>query len=454
MACNDATQRLNAPYPLGALLAVNAIPDAHFLMDGAECSMTKPEFIHGNHDLASTLLSSAGAHRVAHTYKDFADIVRDREPEIGRSVKALMDRDDCGLVFFSPRPCCSILAVDYPRIFRTAAADCAKPVLRLPADALTGDWLDGYADALAMLADIVDLKGAKPNAKKVAIVGYMMDRAEPDHLGNIAELRRLLAALGLELVSVWLGGDPYGKLSAVKDAGTILSLPYGRKAAQRLGERLKVPVVELELPFGLLGAEAWVRSVAEACGRPARKAEALIEAELAPVLKQLAWVVPQALLHKRVALAADPHLFTGLVRLAEDLGLEVAAGAVMAHRGKLPKGLGEEFPELPRVLCEPTGGEWAAELAAAGRVDLLVANSLFMQGSPAPANVELGYPSYGYHALTSAPFLGFAGALKLVERMLNATLSRDVGSWGVVMRNPVFEGAGPKLQAETRRKFC
>ncbi|MFA6316495.1 MAG: nitrogenase component 1 [Elusimicrobiota bacterium] len=444
MASNDLSQRLNAPYLVGTLLAVNALPDSTILIDGAECSMTKAEFIYGNHDLASTLLDSSGAHlhRLEHSYKDFADLVKDREPDIGAVVERLLARPSCKVLFLSPRPCCRILAVDYERIL-AASSGRTKPVLPLPSDALSGDWLDGYADAMEALASSVDLKGARPKKDKVAVVGYLMDRSEGDHRAGLSELRRLLAALGLDLVSVWLGNAPYARLSDVKDAGTILSLPYGRKAARTLASRTGAKLVELDLPFGLLPTETWLRKVGQACGRPKKAVDALVDAELAPVLKALEWVVPQAMLHKRVALSGDPYLYEGLASLAEDLGWEVAAGALMCLPDKRPKDLADRFPNQPAPLCEPTGAAWNAALAGAGKVDFIVGNSFYMADGCGIPGVELGFPSYRHHALTSQPFLGFAGALKFVERVLNTGLRKDLGGYGVIMRYPVFEGAGP-----------
>ena len=453
MACNDASQRINAPYLVGALLAVNAVTDACILIDGAECSMTKAEFIYGNHDLASTLLDSSGAntHRLEHSSTNLSDMVKNREPHISRIIKKLLERRSCAVLFLSPRPCCSILSVDYQRLVRTASTEISKPVLPLPSNAFLGDWLNGYADALEALAHAIELKDAKPEPDKVAIVGYLMDRMEQDHVANISEMTRLLEGLGLELVSVWPGNVPYGELSDVKHAGTILSLPYGRKAARVLAERLGAKIIELDLPFGLLPTETWIRGIAEFCGRPKRDAEALIDKEMGPVLKRLEWVIPKALLHKRVALCADPYLFEGLAQLAEDLGWEVAAAAIMSQPDKMPTGLADKFPSMPRPLCQPTSAEWAAELAQAGHIDFIVGNTFFLQEKSASVAVELGFPSYGFHALSSQPFLGFAGCLKFVERVLNATLPRDVGAWGVVMRHAIFEGSGPKRPASPRQ---
>jgi len=83
---------------------------------------------------------------------------------------------------------------------------------------LNDDWLDGYGACLCVLAEAVDPKDVAPDPRKVAIVGYLMDRIEEDHTSNIKEMSRILAALDLELVSVWLSGCKYEELSAAKHA--------------------------------------------------------------------------------------------------------------------------------------------------------------------------------------------------------------------------------------------
>ena len=54
----------NLPYQLGIYLAANAVQDVCVVVDGADCVMSKIDFVSGNHDLHSTLLSPEGRHRV------------------------------------------------------------------------------------------------------------------------------------------------------------------------------------------------------------------------------------------------------------------------------------------------------------------------------------------------------------------------------------------------------
>lgn len=411
--------RLNASYLVGAYLAVNAVCDARILVDGPDCARLKAGFIDGSHDLSSALLDSSGLGRVAHTSTDPSVVIGDREARLADVVRRAAADRGCGVLLFSALPFCAMVGADYDRILRSSLRPGSASVLRLASDSLSGDWLDGYADVLAALARAVPLPEVSRDPAKVAIVGYLMDRGEEDHLANLRELRRLMAALGLELVSVWPGGEPYARLSEVARAGTILSMPYGREAASILAERLGVPAIEVGIPFGLQGAERWLRAAAEACGR-STQVQGLIDAELGPVISSLERVVPR-LVHRRAALGADPFLLAGLGELADDLGLDVVAAAAFSRPGRGREGFGQ-VPGLREPLFEPVRADWDRALAAADP-DLVVAGSLMLpRRAAASAAVEFGFPSYHDHALIDRPFLGFRGCLGFVERVLNALL--------------------------------
>ncbi|OGS41104.1 MAG: hypothetical protein A2506_04445 [Elusimicrobia bacterium RIFOXYD12_FULL_66_9] len=435
MGSPDST-RATPSYLVGVQLAVNAVSDACLLTDGPNCSVAKSDFIHGNHDLRSTLFDTSGRHRTMQTSVDPADVVVGREPSVSAKLGEMASADSCGVALLTSLPFCAMTAVDYGRVVRQVAAGTGKPVLNIPSASLSADWLDGYSDTLAALAGAVQTRRSRPRRGKVAIVGYLMDRAEQDHAANVAELRRLLEGLGLELVSVWPGNVPYAQLARACEAGTILSLPYGRQAARIIAEKTGADLLELGLPFGLGRTEDWVRAVATAFGRE-RKAEGLISRELDPVLKNLEWVVPQVLLHRRAAICADPYLFEGLARLFEDLGCELVAGAVMGRGGLSDSGFRAAHPGAPAPLQDPSAGAWRRELAAAGNVDFIVQNSrMETPGAPRAAVVELGFPSYAHHALTEEPFLGFGGCLHFVERVVNAILTADRYGSGRSSSNP------------------
>jgi nitrogenase molybdenum-iron protein alpha/beta subunit len=312
---------------------------------------------------------------------------------------------------------CSITGVDYGRIIRSLDGKLAKPAIDLPPDSLIGDWLDGYAQVQTALVRGL-LRGVRRRARRgpprrAAIVGYLMDRNEADHLGNLAELRRMLAALGLETVSVWLGGEPAAALARAAEADLVVSLPYGRAAARDLARLTGARLVETELPFGLPKTERFLRDVGKAAGRP-KQAEAFLSAELSRVIPRLKWIVPQCCLNRRVAFMGDPYLFEGFCDIAEDLGLVVEGAIVRSQSGPSAHGGARPFP----VLYAPRSSSPEVRRLVQAPLDLFVTcwceQDFHNLRFPV---LEFGFPSYRSHALHERPFLGANGMLAFVERM-------------------------------------
>ncbi|MBI5211210.1 MAG: hypothetical protein HY927_14655 [Elusimicrobia bacterium] len=414
-------QRANFPSLMGAYLAVNAIADAYVLVDGPDCSLYKAHFIHGRHDLCSTLLDINGRHRVCFTNVCAQSVTKDHNELILRRLRLLDEIGLPGIILLTSLPGCSITGIDYDHLLRGAQPFMTRPALAIPPTSLAGDWLDGYGMTLRAIARAIDLQGGKPKPTNVALVGYMRDRGEGDHRANLRELRRLLKALGLDVVSVWLDGGPYAELGRVKDAGVIVSLPYGREAARELAERTGAKLVEASMPFGLQATNGWLRLIAEETGRQ-KEAEALIREETAVVFKRLQWIIPYSFLHKKVSYIGDPYLLEGFAGISEDLGMRLREAFVMSREGR------EGFPlqgEGFTTTCEPDVYHPAVDKFLMYPPDLLVSNTneiTRVLRTPSLQVVELGYPSYYFHALYEMPYLGFAGFVAFVQRMAD-TLS-------------------------------
>ena len=425
---------MNFPTLLGVYLAVNAVPDAHILVDGPDCALYKAHFIHGRHDMNSTLLRISGRHRVAFSNVCSRGVVKEHDGILRGHIETLDKLQESGLVLVTAMPMCSITGVDYGRVIRSMDGRLTKPVVDIPPDSLVGDWLDGYAQALlAMSRGLVPDRGparggraSKP--KKAAIVGYLMDRNEADHLGNLAELRRMLSALSLETVCVWLGGEPAAALRRVAEADLVVSLPYGRAAARRLARCVKARLVETELPFGLPKAARFMREVGRAAGRP-EAAEAFIAAELSRVVPRLKWIIPQYFLGRRTAFMGDPYLLEGFLDIAQDLGLTVAAAICRGRQAH--HGAGARIPEgaaATSIIYEPPSSSDAVQSLLRTPLDLLV--SCFAKHDLARLEVpmvEFGFPSYHHHALFEQPFLGYNGFLAFVERMADQLCAPQPG---------------------------
>ncbi|MBI5478165.1 MAG: hypothetical protein HY906_04875 [Deltaproteobacteria bacterium] len=416
----DWSERVSLSFTIGVYVAVNAIADAYLVVDAPDCAHLKTQYVQGNHDWFSTLTSVTGIHRVANTDLHPWKMVAARDDDVQALLRKLADYPAAGAVLITSMPMATITGVDYDRLTRPVAEAAGKVVVSVPGNGLAGDWIDGYADSLKALARGVPLDGADPQPGNVAVVGYLMDRNEGDHRANLRELERLLGGLGLRVVSVWLSGQRGADLARVRDAAAIVALPYGRAAAQVLGQRLKVRVIDAGLPFGLEGTERWLRQIGEALGCTDRVAEVL-DTELQATVPLLEWVVPHYLAQRSLVHVGDPHLGLAIDELAGELGLRVERHFVLgrrAHALALVARCGEG-----RVVIDPKRtrlDNTVRELIADGRCHVLVTNSLGYQSGPCrAAQVELGFPSFFTHALDERPTYFFRGALSLVERMVN-----------------------------------
>src|SRR5690606_10843741 len=66
------------PYHLGLFMAVNAIPGCYVVIDGPDCLYRKAEWIHGKHDLCSTLLDAGARHRVVPTMMHSGEVIKSK----------------------------------------------------------------------------------------------------------------------------------------------------------------------------------------------------------------------------------------------------------------------------------------------------------------------------------------------------------------------------------------
>lgn len=404
------------PWQLGVYLAANAVSDAALVVDGPNCSVPKAEYVYGNHDLRSTLFSPSGRHRIFYTMSGPLRQSGNPESRLAALLDSAAGSGLFGVVMVTALPFMKLAGTDYDGLAGSSRK--GAPVTAVPAGSLEGDWLDGYAASLSAVVKALPAARGRRRRRTVALAGYLMDRGEADHSANLAELRRLLSLCGLELVSVLPDGGPFGGLSAALSADVVVSLPYGREAAALLAGRSGARLVETGLPMGVAGTTAWLGRVCAAAGvRPGpkvREAEAAAMDALRPVRAPL--------LGRPAVFAGDPHLFQALRGCLIELGMRPdTAFFDCAHR--------RLSPAPARASFAPTVGEARAAVASLsgfGKPALSIGNSFARSESLAPGVpfVELGFPSYGYHCLAPAPFLGYEGAVFLAGRILNSQLAK------------------------------
>lgn len=410
--------RITPPYLIGVYLAINAIRDAYLVLDGPNCFPAKTPVIEGNHDWFSTLTNVVGLQRCVTTQVAPSTVIFSREVQMLEIVDAITGLEGTGDVFVSARPMAALTGTDYKRVCRVASERTGRRVVFVPARSLQDDWLGGYEETLLAYAKALDLGGAAPDARKVAIVGYLFDRHEGDHLGNLDELRRYFAALDLEVETVWLGGERLDDLARVRSAGTIVSLPHGRKAARHLAQSLGAKLVETCLPFGFEATEEFLRDVARAVDRE-REAERLIESELQRAVPLLEWVIPHVFQNSQLGFIGNPSHLRGFQDIAALLGANVAFAFLTGGRSHCDLPDGREPPR--HLFVDPTQGLLLGfiprQIQERG-LDLIVTSNVGTGLGTTPL-MEFGYPSYYTHCLAPRPFLGFTGCVGFIDSMAN-----------------------------------
>jgi len=433
----DTVRPYRRPFLIGVYLATNAIPDAVTIVDGPDCAFFKAEFIHGKHDLRSTLLDVTGRHRIVPTQVTTDDLATSQGQQAAALVRRAAVQPDTGLVLLTAMPLVTITGVSHDGIARELRPELPVDLVTVPARSLQGDWLAGYGDTLTALAhQLVADEAVRDGAEdrrsasqpSVSIIGYFMDRNEEDHRANVAELRRLVAGLGLPVDAVWLSGQGWSELRRARRSTTLVAFPLGRAAAAVIAAATGARVVEIDPPLGLAATERFLRALGAATSTESRAA-AFVDAELARLVPRLEWLVPHRFLGKRVAFFGLPELLAGFHELATDLGMEVTTVSCPAERPAwLDEGVVAALAVTFDVPPEVTARGWWQH--GAPRPDLVIGDTDALERVPPETPcVELGFPGYSDHALFERPFLGFRGALAFIQRMATA-LGTTTGRMG------------------------
>lgn len=418
----DYSIRLNLPYLEGVMLAVNAIPDAYLVVDASDCIMAVSDF-HKNHDLNSTLLDPGGQHRIFHTNANINRAATDRSESIKATLRRLIEKGNARTIFLTATPMTNITGYQYDKIIRAMDLPGDIRVIEVQRRGLRGDWLDGYANTLEAISRNVGISSDNPNPQNAVIIGYMMDRSEEDHKGNIRELKRTLEnGVGLNLVSIWLEDQPFDMISSLENIGTVISMPYAREAARTMAEKAGATLLETGLPMGLAGTSEWLLQIARRLGREDR-ARSFIDEEFRNHIPKLEWTIPKWFVGKHVVFCGDPHMVSPVKKLVEEVGCSFRCEMVVSHAGRISK----DDDIISITACEKRAQQLRRSVVTNEKhkkTDLYIANSLVAEeiraglGHEIPL-LEFGFPSYNFHALYDTPFLGFRGAMSFYNRMAN-----------------------------------
>lgn len=302
------------------------------------------------------------------------------------------------------------------------------PVILLKAPGYDGSMWRGYRRLISALEPM--LEWDEPVQKdSVGLIGYLFDRFEMDHAANLGEIKRLLGSLGLSMAGTMFGGDSFDQMRATGRASTLAFLPYAEAVAPTFAARGRT-MVNLDLPVGLAGTTNFLKTLAGTAGVDGALVDSVVDRELSRIVPRIAHAA-RRLSGTRVAVFADTPLAAGLVAWLTELGCEVPQvflidgpeASEKAFRSAAER-MGASFARPVDVFVGPSRDKALAAFAGESDrefIPIVVGTSFQKRAMTGErAVIEIGYPSVDKHWLYPLPWMGYAGALALAQRLVDA----------------------------------
>ncbi|MBM4386568.1 MAG: hypothetical protein FJ088_02450 [Deltaproteobacteria bacterium] len=418
----------------GVYLGVNAVKDAYLLVNCPQGCYYRFEKVSINHDAASTLYDPLGCHRIIQSGINYTELAMGTEETLFKLVKKVVEKVKPRALFFTQVSMTLVTSFDAAAFASEMERRFSVPLFYIPPATFNGDFLEGFNAFMETLVEaVMGISRAKHGASGTASVcGYFADRLEEDHIANADEISRLIGSAGIECGGVALSGASLEELGKTFAAPAIVNLPYARSAGRKIAEMTGAPVIDLDLPVGIEGTVKWIRDFAGACGGKA-DAEKFIGRELGRIIPKIAIARRRYLLNRSVAIAADPYLAPVLAIYASELGMNVPLVALKTRNsavsGRAREILGNAGMEC-KVINDFPHEEFhaaVAELSDEDRCDAVIGTDAELDAASDAGTgfVEIGYPSFFRHSFFPQPFMGFSGALRIANDLVNAVQQRD-----------------------------
>jgi nitrogenase molybdenum-iron protein alpha/beta subunit len=398
-------------YLVWVLLWVNAIKDSYLWVDAPDCFFFKNDYIQWNHDITSRLRHADWNHKILSTIADADNVVWDRKTKFVQTLKMMAEKDFVKQVFTTSMPMSQIIWTDYEWVIRDVNEIVNKPIFNIPSRSMTDCWIDWYADLLFSLAKNINVEWWNTKKENIAIIWNLFDRWEWDCIWNVNELRRIIESLWLNCLSIWLDWWNYDEILKIKDAGTIISLPYWRKAAKKMAKRLNADLLELDLPFGFDKTWEFINSIAKHFNI-LEKAENFIRTELTEYNKIdiIKWAIPHTFIWKKIAFYWDPYLLVWIIDFSKTLGFSVENIIIHWDEKHLKN-------NLNLCLDDINSKNWLTLWI--NDIDLFITNSNGNWWMDYYKKMQFGFPSYDYHVYAYEPYFWYKGALIFINRIAN-----------------------------------
>jgi nitrogenase molybdenum-iron protein beta chain len=334
-----------------------------------------------------------------------------------------------------------VIGDDIPTIIKKAREEGKVPegkyVIHTNTPSFVGSHVTGFSNMVASIIKYLAEKTGKTNDRLNIIPGYV----DPS---DMKEIKRLLGMLNVSSIILPdtsgvldtgldgnyamypKGGTTVDNIKSMGDSFATLALGHfaSHAAATQLENKCNVPAGFLELPIGLTGTDRFINAVRQYATIDIPES---VEEERARVIDLMS-DLHQYLHKKRVAIAGDPDHVIAMTQFLVDLDMEPVYVVTGTPGQFFERRINEIVKStLPEFKAKQAGDlfemhQWMKQKP----VDLIIGNS-YCKHIARVENIPLirfGFPimDRGTHRLF--PTVGYAGAARLINEMVNALLDK------------------------------
>ncbi len=330
-----------------------------------------------------------------------------------------------------------VIGDDIPTIIKKSAAEGVIPEGKIAIHTNTPSFVGSHITGFSNQCEAFVKYLAESTGETKNVINLFPGWVEP---ADMRELKKLAALVGVELImapdtSDVLDSAMDGKYEMYPDGGTsitelkamgdsFLSVALGplasKPAADAMEKKCSVPSQVLELPIGVGATDSFVNALRLAGDTSVPKTLERERGRLIDMISDMS----QYLHQKKVALFGDPDHLTSMVSFLVEIGMEPAI-VITGSPGK-------KWEQKIRDICKPVNE--AVEVRAnsdihflhqwikVNPVDLLMGNTYgkFVAKSEELPFVRFGFPILDRVGHRAFPTLGYAGAMRLVEKITDA----------------------------------
>ncbi len=335
-----------------------------------------------------------------------------------------------------------VIGDDLPQIINKARADGkippGKTVIHANTPSFKGSHVTGFANMTSAMVQYLSERTGKKIPQINIIPGYV----EPS---DMAEMKRISLEMGIKsvlfpdtsgVVNSPLDGKfhmyPKGgaTMEAIKTTGdSAFTLALGRTAslpaAKLLDTKCKVPFECLDLPIGLSATDTFVDYLRKTAGVSVPESIMVERGQVVDVITDM----HQYFYGKKAALIGDPDHLVSLAQFLTDMDMEILTIVTGTPAG----------PKFIRRIRELTGEKTIVkeglgvdmfqfhQLIKNAKPDLLFGNTYvkhIARDEDIPL-IRMGFPIYDRVGHQYFPITGYRGALRLLEKILEAILDRQ-----------------------------